>query len=141
MNERRQPRFGTRLPIRYQVFDREGDELSLGRLEAGRTRDVGRDGLFLAHCELPVGTRLHFYFELPERGCVEAFGVVVHERPRLDAFGAETEGVGVRFTRVSPHARARLDRFVDERRALDEAAMRAALARARAEQFLEARAS
>jgi len=136
MNERRLPRYSTRLPVRYQIFDARGGELELGRLDGARTRDLGADGLFLAYVDLPIGTRLHFYFELPERGCVEAFGVVTHETPRLDAWGAETPGVGVRFTRLSPHARARLDQWLDERRALDQAALNAALGRARAERFL-----
>jgi hypothetical protein len=136
MNERRLPRFTTRLPVRYQIFDGRGGELRLGRLDGARTRDLGSDGLFLAYVDLPVGTRLHFYCELPERGCFEAFGVVSHQRARLDAWAGETPGVGVRFTRLSPHARARLDQWLDERRAVDEASLKAALDRARAEVFL-----
>ena len=138
MNERRLPRFSTRLPIAFHVFEARRGALEVGALARATTRDVGPNGCFLAHVTLAPGTRVHFYLALPD-GCVEGFGVITHEHPRFDAFCGETPGVGVRFTRLSHAARARIDRFVDERRAVDRAAMRAALDRARAEQFLQGR--
>src|SRR5207245_431610 len=95
-------------------------------------RDFGRDGLFLAGVDLPRGTHLHFYFGF-SGGCIEAFGEVVHDRPRLESSGIERQGVGVRLTVLAPRERERLDRFLAERREADEAALRAALVRVRAE--------
>src|SRR5262249_45944026 len=132
MNERRRTRFSTRLEVAYHVFDARGGELDIGRLTRARTGDVGDGGLFLARVALPMGTRLHFYLSLDGNRTVEGFGVVAHERPRFDAWAGETPGVGVRFTWLGRDARARLDQFLDERRAIDRAAMQAALSRARA---------
>src|SRR6185503_11417823 len=62
---RRAPRWSARIPVRYQVFEPQDGELSLGQLDAARARDIGSDGLFLAGVDQPLGTRLHFFFELP----------------------------------------------------------------------------
>src|SRR3954447_14597252 len=79
---RRAPRWSTRLPVRYQVFDARSGQLNVGRLATARARDIGPNGLFLSQVELPPGTPLRFFFELPETwgGCIEAFGRVVHGR-------------------------------------------------------------
>jgi hypothetical protein len=135
--ERRAPRWSTRLSARYGIFDGRDGRLTLGRLDATRACDLGARGLFLAHVELPVGTRLHVFFALPETssGCVELFGEVVHTRPRLDSMGHEVRGVGVRIRRISPRDRARLDAYLAERRTIAEARRRAGDVRARAEQM------
>ena len=136
-SERRAPRWSTRLPVRYQVFDARSGQLTLGRLASARARDIGPNGLFLAQVELPESTPLHFFFELPETwgGCIEAFGRVVHTRPRLDATGHEVAGVGVRLLRMAPRDRARLDHYLAERRSIDAAYLSAGEVRARAERM------
>jgi hypothetical protein len=135
---RRAPRWSARIAVRYQVFEPQDGELSLGELDAARARDIGSDGLFLSGVDQPLGTRLHFFFELPESrgGCIEAFGEVVHAGPRLDATGFEIPGVGVRILRISPRNRARLERYLDERQAIDAACLSAAQVRVRAERRL-----
>lgn len=134
-SERRAPRWSTRIPVRYHVFDARSGQLELGRLEGARARDIGSKGLFLQQVELPVGTRIHFFFELPETagGCIEAFGEVVHGRPRLDAMGHEVPGAGVRFLRLSTRDRARLDQYLNERKMIDAAYLSAHAVRVRAE--------
>lgn len=134
--DRRRPRWSTRLPVRYQVFDGRSGTLELGSLTAARARDLGERGMFLQQVALPVGTRLHLFFELPESwgGCVEAFGEVVHARPRLDVMGNEIAGVGVRFSWMSAHDRARLEAYLRERRSIDAACLSAAEVRRRAEE-------
>jgi len=136
--DRRQPRWGTRLPVRYHVFDGRTGRLEITRLHTSRAYDIGEQGLFLARVDAPIGTRLHFFFELPEvwGGLVEAFGEIVHLQPRLDATGFETPGAGVRLLRMSPRDRARLDRYLAERRRIDAAYLSAAEVRRRAERML-----
>lgn len=135
--ERRTPRWDTRIPVRYQVFELRTGRLELGRLDAARARDIGEHGLFLSGAEAAPGTRLHFFFELPEScgGCIEAFGIVVHAQPRVDplAPGRQVAGVGVRLLHLSSRDRARLDRYLAERRAIDAACLSAAAVRLRAE--------
>ena len=134
---RRAPRWGTRIPVRFHVFDGRTGRLQMTGLDSARAYDIGEQGLFLSRVDLPVGTRLHFFFELPESwgGLVEAFGEVVHTQPRLDTTGFETPGAGVRLLRMSPRDRARLDRYLAERRMIDAAYLSAAEVRRRAEQM------
>jgi hypothetical protein len=104
----------------------EQGQLVLGPLYGALARDVGAGGLFLAGPRLACGTRLHLYVELPDGNCVEAWGEVAHRGPRVDAHAhAPVDGVGVRLVRVSPRDAARLERFLDERRAIEEATTRA----------------
>ncbi|MGZ3442439.1 MAG: hypothetical protein ACXVDD_23120, partial [Polyangia bacterium] len=102
-----------------------------------RAYDIGENGLFRSRVSVPVGTRLHFFFELPESwgGLIEAFGEVVHSQPRFDTTGFETPGVGVRLLRMTPRDRARLDQYLAERRLIDAAYLSAAEVRRRAEQM------
>jgi hypothetical protein len=135
--DRRAPRWGTRIPVRYHVFDGRTGRLQMTNLEAARAYDIGENGLFLSRVDAPIGTRIHFFFELPESwgGLVEAYGEVVHDRPRLDTTGFETQGVGVRMLRMSPRDRGRLDRYLAERRLIDAAYLSAAEVRRRAERM------
>lgn len=132
--ERREPRLRTRTRVRLHVFDGSKGDLKLGQIVEAESRDFGPRGLFLAGVSLPCATRLHLYLDLPS-GCIEAFGVVVHDRPQVDALGAARAGVGVRFTRIALTDEERLESFLAERRMATQAALEAALARLRAEQF------
>jgi hypothetical protein len=132
--ERRQQRYSTRVLVRYHVFDAKAGELNVGQIVATQARDFSRSGLFLAGVDLPTGTRLHFYFDLPS-GCVEAFGEVVHDHPRWETLGGEREGCGIRLLSLPAGDRARLDRFLQERREADLAAANGALVRVRAERM------
>ncbi len=131
-SERREPRFRTRTRVRLHVFDANSGELTLGQMAEAETRDFGPRGLFLAGVELPCATRVHLYLDIPG-GCVEAFGVVVHDRPHADATGSYRAGVGIRFTHLSLDDEQRLEAFVADRRNADAAAMQAALVRIRAQ--------
>jgi len=137
-NDRREPRWSSRIPVRYHVFDNSSGRLELGRLDLSRAYDIGPRGLLLARVEAPVGTRLHFFFELPESwgNVIEAFGVVVHNQARVDPLGYSVPGSGVRLLHISPRDRQRLDRYLAERRAIDAAMLSAAAVRARAEALL-----
>jgi len=132
--ERRNPRWSTRIPVRYQVFDGREGGINIGRLHSGRARDIGSQGLFLQCAQLQSGTRLHIFFELPETcgGCVEVFGEVVHERARLDAMGYEVPGVGVKIGHIADRDRTRLQAYLDERTAIDAAVLSASQVRLRA---------
>jgi hypothetical protein len=130
--ERREPRFSTRVRVRYQLFEGRGSGLNLGKIVEANARNLGKNGLFLGGVSLPRGTQLHFYFGMHDTS-IEAFGQVVHDGPRLEASGIERQGVGVRLTFLSPRDRMRLDRFLNDRREADELALRAALVRVRAE--------
>jgi hypothetical protein len=138
ITDRRQHRWGTRIPVRYHVFDGRSGRLELGQLDGARAYDISERGLFLSRVDAPIGTRLHLFFELPESwgGLVEAFGEVMHRQPRLDTCGFTTAGAGVRVLRMSPRDRARLDRYLAERRLIDAACLSAAEVRRRAEQML-----
>ena len=132
--ERRAPRLRARTRVRLHVFDNNSGELTVGRIVEAETRDFAARGLFLADVQLPICTRLHLYVELPT-GWIEVFGVVVHDRPRLDASGSSRIGVGVRFTRIALDDEHRLEGFLGERREAGQAAIHAALVRLRAEQI------
>lgn len=135
LTERREPRFRTRTRVRLQVFDNTSGELTLGRIVESETRDFNRRGLFLAGVTLPCATRVHIYLDIPG-GCVETFGVVVHNRPQIDVMtGMQRDGIGIRFTRISPADEQRLDAFLADRKGADEAAIHAAVVRVRAEQM------
>jgi len=132
--DRRAPRLRARTRVRLHVFDNNSGDLTVGRIVEAETRDFAARGVFLADVQLPCATRLHLYIELPE-GCIEVFGVVVHDRPRLDASGATRLGIGVRFTRIALVDEQRLNAFLSERREAGQAAIQAALVRLRAEQM------
>ena len=132
--ERREPRMRTRTKVRMHVFDGSCGELRLGRIVEAESRDFGPRGLFLAGVALPCTTRLHLYLDLPN-GCIEAFGVVVHDRPQVDPLGTARAGVGVRFTRLALADEERLATFLAERRVATKVALEAALVRLRAEQM------
>ena len=108
ITDRRTARWSARIPVRYQVFDGRSGRLELGRLDGARAYDIGENGLFLLRVNALPGTRLHFFFELPESagGLVEAFGVVVHQRPRLDVTGHDIPGSAC-ASRSCPRAIAR----------------------------------
>ncbi len=133
-SERREPRFRTRTRVRLHVFDATSGQLALGQIVETESRDFGPRGIFLAGVHLPCATRVHLYLDIPD-GCVEAFGVVVHDRPQVDAAGMERAGVGVRFTRLSFVDEERLEVFLAERRLADEAALQAALVRVHAQRM------
>jgi hypothetical protein len=133
-SERREPRFRTRVRVRLHVFDGSSGELTLGGILEAESRDFAIHGLFLAGVSLKCATRVHLYLDLPS-GCVEAFGVVVHGRPQVDAQGIARDGVGVRFTRISMQDEKRLSAFLGDRRDATRAALEAALARLRAQQM------
>jgi hypothetical protein len=133
-SERREPRFRTRIRVRLHVFDARSGELTVGQMVEAETRDFGPRGMFLAGMSLACATRVHLYLDIPG-GCVEAFGVVVHDRPRADPSGTTRTGIGIRFTRLSLDDEQRLEDFVADRRNADKAAMEAALVRIRAEKM------
>ncbi len=133
-SERREPRFRTRTRVRLHIFDARSGELTVGQLAEAETRDFGPRGLFLAGVSLPCATRVHLYLDIPA-GCVEAFGVVVHDRPQVDVPGSARSGVGIRFTHLSIDDEQRLEAFVADRRNADQAAMEASLVRIRAEKM------
>jgi len=116
------------------VFDATAGELTLGQIIEAEARDFGARGLFLAGVNLKCATRVHLYLDIPG-ACVEAFGVVVHGRPQIDAQGVVREGVGVRFTRISMVDEQKLATFLGERSLANQAALSAALVRVRAEQM------
>jgi hypothetical protein len=131
-SERREPRFRTRVRVRLHVFDATSGELKLGQIIEAESRDFGTRGLFLAGVTLKCATRVHLYLDIPG-ACVEAFGVVVHGRPQVDAHGIARDGVGVRFTRIAMADEQKLEAFLSERRLANQAALTAALVRVRAE--------
>jgi hypothetical protein len=98
------------------------------------SRDFGHRGLVLTGVRLACATRVHLYLDIPS-GCIEAFGVVVHDRPQVDATGMSRDGVGIRLTRLSLADEKRLEMFLDDRRDAVQAALEAALARIRAERM------
>ena len=123
--DRRRPRYSTRMLVRYHVWTSQGGQLELGELSAARAADLGANGLFLDGVQLPAGTRLHFFLSLPDgSGCVEGFGRVMH---------ATRSGVGIRLQRMSARDRARLDGYLDERRAIEAAWLTGEDVRRRAE--------
>lgn len=109
--KRKEPRIPTRQVVRYHVLELVDDELQLDRIGTTLASDISRDGVFLAHVTLKPGTRLHFYFELPD-GYVECVGKVVHNQHRVDASGVARPGSGVRFVIVSGMDRMRLAKYL-----------------------------
>ena len=111
MSNRKQPRIQTRQVVRYHVLEVRDDKLELTRIGTTLASDISADGVFLSHVTLTPGTRLHFYFELPD-GYVECVGKVVHNQHRIDAFGVARPGSGVRFVIVAGHDRLRLAKYL-----------------------------
>lgn len=105
----------TRQVVRYHVLEMRGDTFELTRIGTTLASDISLDGVFLSHVTLTPGTRLHFYFELPD-GYVECVGKVVHNQHRVDAFGVARPGSGVRFVIVSGSDRMRLQRYLGGKR-------------------------
>jgi hypothetical protein len=102
----------TRQVVRYHVLEVNADaELELAQIGTTLASDISVDGVFLSHVMLKPGTRLHFYFELPD-GYVECVGKVVHNQHRIDAFGVARPGSGVRFVIVAGLDRQRLARYL-----------------------------
>ncbi len=101
----------TRQVVRYHVLEMKGDELQLERIGTTLASDISLDGVFLSHVTLKPGTRLHFYFELPD-GYVECVGKVIHNQHRVDASGVARPGSGVRFVIVAGSDRLRLARYL-----------------------------
>lgn len=130
--ERREPRFLTRTRVRLHVFDGTSGDLTLGQIAEAETRDFSPRGVFLAGVDLKCATRVHLYLDLPD-ACVEAFGVVVHGRPQINAAGHARPGVGVRFTHIAMADEQRLEAFLADRRIANQAAISAAVVRLRAE--------
>ncbi len=123
-----------RIRVRLHVFDATSGALNMGQILEAQSRDFGQRGLFLSGVNLPCATRVHLYLDIPT-GCIEAFGVVVHDRSQVDATGMARQGVGIRFTRLSLTDEQRLETFLDDRRDAAQAALQAALARIRAERM------
>lgn len=132
--ERREPRMRTRTRVRLHVFDGTSGALHMGQILEAESRDFGNRGLFLSGVSLPCATRVHLYLDIPS-GCIEAFGVVVHDRPQVDATGMSRQGVGIRITRLSLADEQRLETFLEDRRDAVQAALEGALARIRAERM------
>jgi hypothetical protein len=116
------------------VFDGTSGELTVGPIVEAESRDFSPRGLFLAGVNLACATRVHLYVDIPD-GCIEVFGVVVHRRPQTDLAGITRDGVGIRFTRISVLDEERLDRFLNDRRQADEAAIHGVVVRLRAQQM------
>jgi hypothetical protein len=116
------------------VFDATSGELKLGQIIEAESRDFATHGLFLAGVNLKCATRVHLYLDIPGT-CIEAFGVVVHGRPQVDAQGISREGVGVRFTRIAMADEQKLAAFLGERSLANQAALSAAIARVHAEKM------
>lgn len=114
MSNRKQQRVPTRQVVRYHVYQIDGRELEVRRIGTTLASDVSTTGMFLSHAELTVGTRIHFYFELPT-GYIEAVGKVVHNQQRADAAGVERPGAGVRFIRMSASDKRRLESYLGGR--------------------------
>lgn len=112
VSKRKQPRMETRQIVRYHVLEvNADDELELQQIGTTLASDISVDGVFLSHVMLEPGTRLHFYFELPD-GYVECVGKVVHNQHRIDAYGVARPGSGVRFVIVAGADRLRLARYL-----------------------------
>jgi hypothetical protein len=134
-HDRRKPRWPTRLRARYQRFEVVDGQLVLGPIESTVARDVSAQGLFLQGAPLKIGERVHVFVML-ESGPVEMFGEVMHSRAHQPALGSAVDGVGVRFTVVSPRAQRLLREFLDERDSIKHITFRAAEARVRASTIL-----
>jgi hypothetical protein len=115
VSKRKQPRIQTRQVVRYHILEVRGDELELTRIGTTLASDISLDGVFLSHVTLPPGTRLHFYFELPD-GYVECVGKVVHNQHRIDGFGVARPGSGIRFVIVAGLDRMRLAKYLAGKR-------------------------
>lgn len=102
--------------VRYHVLAMNGDQLELARIGTTLASDISLDGLFLSHVTLAPGTRLHFYFELPD-GYVEGVGKVVHNQRRSDGRGRACPGSGVCFVIVGGLDRRRLAKYLAGKRA------------------------
>jgi hypothetical protein len=111
VSKRKEPQVPARQIVRYHVLELVNDELQLQRIGTTLASDISLDGVFLAHVTLKIGTRLHFYFELPD-GYVECVGKVVHNQHRVDSFGVAKPGSGVRFVIVSGMDRMRLAKYL-----------------------------
>jgi hypothetical protein len=114
VSNRKQPRVPTKQVVRYHVYQVDGRELEVRRIGTTLASDVSTTGMFLSHAELTVGTRIHFYFELPA-GYIEAIGKVVHNHERIDAAGVARPGAGVRFIRMSASDKGRLESYLGGR--------------------------
>ena len=114
MSNRKQPRVPTKQVVRYHVYQIDGRELEVRRIGTTLASDVSPTGMFLSHAALTVGTRIHFYFELPG-GYIEAVGKVVHNHERIDASGVARPGAGVRFIRMSASDKRRLESYLGGR--------------------------
>jgi hypothetical protein len=102
----------TRQIVRYHVLELNTDgALELAQIGTTLASDISLEGAFLAHVTLKPGTRLHFYFELPD-GYVECVGKVVHNQHRIDAYGVARPGSGVRFVVVAGLDKQRLARYL-----------------------------
>jgi hypothetical protein len=98
--------------VRYHVLEVNAeDKLELAQIGTTLASDISLDGVFLSHVILKPGTRMHFYFELPD-GYVECVGKVVHNQHRIDSFGVARPGSGVRFVIVAGSDRQRLARYL-----------------------------
>ena len=115
MSNRKQQRVPTRQVVRYHVYQIDGRELEVRRIGTTLASDVSTTGMFLSHAELTVGTRIHFYFELPT-GYIEAVGKVVHNHERVDGGGMARPGAGVRFIRMSASDKRRLESYLGGRK-------------------------
>jgi uncharacterized protein (TIGR02266 family) len=96
-------RGGPRIPIEMWVEETTGSERYFRR--AG---NLSRGGLRLEHTiPLPVGTNVNLTFTLPgDKAPIEVTGEIV------SAAAPEDLRMGVKFTNLSPDARAQIDAFV-----------------------------
>lgn len=112
VGRRKQMRIATKQVVRYHAMGSDGQALRIDRLSTTLASDVSQSGMFLMQAQLPPGTHVHFYFELPG-GYIEAVGKVVHNQHRPDAGGVARPGSGVRFIRMGEGDRARLGAYLD----------------------------
>lgn len=104
-------RIATKQVVRYHALGADGASLRIERLSTTLAGDVSQSGMFLMQAQLPPGSHVHFYFELPG-GYIEAVGKVVHNQHRPDWSGVARPGSGVRFIRMSERDRSRLQQYL-----------------------------
>lgn len=104
MNERRQH---PRLSIAVEV-----DIGSEHNFYSAQTRDISVGGLFIeTDVALPIGTRLRVDLKFLKQQ-LQADAEVTWT---LVGQGGETTGVGVRFTSLPPHAKKKIEAFMEVR--------------------------
>lgn len=106
-------RLSDRKPIKVQITVHDGEGFGDLYFE---THDVSSGGIFIASdLLLDVGEKLHIEFQLPgSQKPVHAEGTVVRVTrvPRLPGKDFKP-GMGVKFTKISPEDKKRLEEFLN----------------------------